>query len=219
MTRAASAARAARATTAPSSLTGPPKRQGRPRPVAATTTASVEVPLASVPSPHRTPAAARSAVFTSVIVMTAFTSAAGSGAASTTTIALIVDGIQTAAGATPAAMRLLSPTVTTARAPRPCSATSARSAVSVWAEVRSPIHGAGTPRRAANSASRASRPGSATCFGTCRFTIARAAPRPPPTTAEETAASGARAVTTTASRSAATSTPSIRTRPAGRRVP
>src|SRR5262249_57018231 len=44
-TPAMSAALAARAAAQPSSLTGPPNRQRSPRPVAATTTASVDVPL------------------------------------------------------------------------------------------------------------------------------------------------------------------------------
>ena len=80
---------------------GPPNRYRAPRPVAATTTASVEVPLATRPSSHRTSAAASSAVLTSVTVITALTSAAGSGAPSTTTIALIVDGAHAAIGLPP----------------------------------------------------------------------------------------------------------------------
>src|SRR5438445_20029 len=88
-----------------------------PRPVAAITTASVEVPEAATPSPIAIPAARSARPLTSVTVITALTSAAGSGSASTTTTVLIVEGVQVAIGEWPAATRLLSPTVTTARAP------------------------------------------------------------------------------------------------------
>src|SRR5207249_4008710 len=213
-TAAPSAYRTARATTAPSWLTGPPKRQRGPRPVAATTTASVDVPLASRPSSQRTPAAVSASVFTSVAVMTALTSAAGSATASTTTIVLIVAGDHATARSSPAATRFDSPTVTTARARIPSAAASANRAFSVHAEVRRPTHGAGTRRRSAKAASLASVSSRRRLFGTCRFTTARAEVRPPPTTAEETTASGSAAVTTTASRSTVTSTPSIIASPA-----
>ncbi len=88
----------ARATTQPSGLAGPPKRAGAPRPVAAITTASVEVPEAARPSSTTRPAARSARPLTSVAVMIALTSAAGSGSASTTTTILIVEGAHVAIG-------------------------------------------------------------------------------------------------------------------------
>src|SRR5262249_41607337 len=117
------------------------RRHGGPRPVAATTTASVEVPLATRPSRHRRSADASSDVLTSVTVMTALTSAAGSAAPSTTTIELIVDGAQTPSGVWPAVMRFDSPTVTTAGAGQPEPPASAKTAFSVHADVSRPTHG------------------------------------------------------------------------------
>src|SRR6266851_5263420 len=111
-----SATRTARATTQPISLAGPPKRAAAPRPVAAITTASVDVPLAARPPAASRPASRSASPFTSVAVITAFTSAAGSGFASTTTMVLIVDAADVATGELPAATGLLSPTVTTASA-------------------------------------------------------------------------------------------------------
>src|SRR5262249_58080866 len=138
---ASSASRAARATTQPKSLIGPPKRHCGPRPVAATTTASVEVPLATRPSSHRRSTDPSSDVLTSVTVMTALTSAAGSAAPSTTTIELIVDGAQRPSGVWPAVTRFDSPTVTTASAIKPDPSASATTAFSVHADVSTPTHG------------------------------------------------------------------------------
>ena len=59
----------------PSSLAGPPKRALAPRPVAAMTTASVEVPLTGPPAASRTPASWSRSALTSVTVMTALTRA------------------------------------------------------------------------------------------------------------------------------------------------
>src|SRR5262249_17928730 len=116
-----SACRAALAAAQPTSVSGPPKRQCAPRPVAATRTASLEVPVAGWPSSQRTPAACRTSVFTSVSVATRLTSAAGSGSASTTAIVLIVAGNHAAGGVSPAALGWRSPPVatTSARAPAP----------------------------------------------------------------------------------------------------
>src|SRR5262249_41770021 len=136
-----SAPRAARATPQPKSLIGPPKRPSGPRPVAATTTASVDVPLAPRPSSHRRSAAASSDVLTSVTVMTALTSAADSAAPSTTTIELIVDGAQTPSGVWPAVMRFDSPTVTTASAIKPDPSAAATTAFSLTPDVSTPTHG------------------------------------------------------------------------------
>ena len=93
---------------------------------------------------------------TSVTVMTALTSAAGSAAPSTTTIALMVDGAHAATGVVPAATRLESPTVTIAIALSPRPLTWATSARSVHAEVSRPTHGPGIARRTVKRGSRPS---------------------------------------------------------------
>jgi len=80
------------------------------------TTASIDVPLAGRPSAHCRPASPRTRDFTSVTVSARFTSAAGSGLASSTTIVLIVPTGAAAAALQPAAIRLPSPTVTTTSA-------------------------------------------------------------------------------------------------------
>src|SRR5262249_12880804 len=206
---ASSASWAARATTQPRSLIGPPNRQRGPRPAAAITTASVDVPLATRPSSHRRSTDASSEVLTSVTVITALTSAAGSGSPSTTTIALIVVGAHTPIGVRPAVMRFDRPTVTTASAVNPEPSASATTAFSVHADVSRPIHGPPISRRSTKAGSRLSVSDSGMFFLTCRFTTARAVPSPPPTNAEDRTVSGSRAVTTTASRSIATSTPWI----------
>src|SRR5207244_6871175 len=124
------AALAARAAAQPRSLTGPPNSQRRPRPVAAMTIASVEVPLAGSPSSVRTPASATTMTLASVTVITRFTSAAGVAAASTTRMVLIVDGSHAATAVGPALAGLLRPTVTIATAVLPSIASVARSAFS-----------------------------------------------------------------------------------------
>src|SRR2546428_182654 len=73
------------------------------------TTASVEVPLTKPPAASRTPASSSRSALTSVTVMIAFTSAAGSGAASTTTMAVIVPCVQRLTEARPAGRRSASP--------------------------------------------------------------------------------------------------------------
>src|SRR5205823_8752293 len=111
-----------------------------------TTTASLEVPVAARPSSQRTPAARRTSVLTSVSVATRFTSAAGSGSASTTAIVLIVAGNHAARALSPAALGFERPTVATTRARTSSAAAVAISALSVDAPVSRPTHGAGTPR-------------------------------------------------------------------------
>src|SRR5215470_18098425 len=162
----------------PSSLAGPPKRARRPRPVAAITTASVEVPLTIPPPVPRTPARSSASTLTSVAVITAFTRAAGSGSASTTMIALMVDGAHTATGSTPAATGLPRPTVITARARMPWACASPTAACSVHAEVRRPTRGAGTPDRSAKRATAPSGSTQGSFLATWRLTIARASRSP-----------------------------------------
>src|SRR5207245_1139167 len=93
---------AERAAAHPSSLTGPPKSNRRPPSVAATTIASVEVPLAGSPSGVRTPASASAMTLASVTVITRLTSAPGAAAASTTRMVLIVEGSHAATALRPA---------------------------------------------------------------------------------------------------------------------
>src|SRR5207237_7856838 len=85
-------------------------------------------------------------------VATRFTSAEGSGSASTTAIVLIVAGSHAARALSPAALRFESPTVATTRARTSAAAAVAISARSVGAPVSRPTHGAGTPRRRAAAA-------------------------------------------------------------------
>src|SRR5262245_8475926 len=197
----------------PSSLAGPPKRARRPRPVAAITTASVEVPLTIPPPGPRTPARSSASTLTSVAVITAFTRAAGSGSASTTMIALMVDGAHTATGSTPAATGLPRPTVITARARMPWACASPTAACSVPAEVRRPTRGAGTPDRSAKRATAPSGSAQGSFLTTWRLTIARASPSPPPHTADESTRSLVSLDTTTAPRPISTAMPGITRRP------
>ena len=106
-------------------------------------------------------------------------------------------------------MRFDRPTVTTASAVSPKPSASATTAFSVHADVRSPTQG---PRISGRSTKRGSNPSvsaSAMFFRTWRFTIARAAVKPPLTNADDSTVSGSCAATTTASRSTVISTPWI----------
>src|SRR4029077_1188818 len=204
-----SATRTACATTQPSGLAGPPKRARAPRPVAAITTASVEVPEAATPSSTTSPAARSARPLTSVAVITALTRAAGSGSASTTTTVLIVEGVQVAIGEWPAEARLLRPTVVIASARRSSVASWAIAARSVKAPVSSPTQGAGTPARRAKAAIIPAGSAQGSCLSTCRLTTARASTKPPWCTAEDRTRSGRSLTSTTASRPASTDTPAI----------
>src|SRR5439155_470462 len=90
------AVRAARARSQPPGAAGPRYGSVTPRPVQASTTASVRVPVAGSPSPVRTPASASAATFASVTVATPFTAAAASMRASTMAITLLVEGAHAA---------------------------------------------------------------------------------------------------------------------------
>src|SRR4029450_9896706 len=124
----------------------------------------------------------------------------------------IVLSVPTGAGAAalqPAAIRLLSPTVTTTSASMSPARSPATCAWAVQAAVNSPTRGDGSPRRSPKASRRRATSSHGQCLSTCRLTIVRAWPSPPPCTAEDSTVSGAAAVTTTASSSISISTPSI----------
>src|SRR5262249_58529816 len=95
-------------------------------------------PLTDPPAASRTSWSGRTRPLTSVTVTIAFTRAAGSGFASTTTIVLMVPCVHGVTGARPAATRLLSPTVATAAAGMPTPSSLPTVARSVHAPVRRP---------------------------------------------------------------------------------
>ena len=131
---------------------GPRRRTARRAPVAATTTASVDVPLAGWPSAVRTSHSRRTMVFASVAVMTAFTIAAGTSVASTRMTMLIVAGGAGAGALTPAEVVLLRPIDTAAATVTPSWVAAATRACSVSAAVISPTNGSAMPQRAAKAA-------------------------------------------------------------------
>src|SRR5437763_10602768 len=97
----------------PTNVTGPAYGRKLPRPVHATAMASVDVPVAAWPSGVRIPCAISTWVLTSVVVMTAFTIAAGVRRPSIRRIMLIVPGPAIATGLRPDVAVLLSLAVAT----------------------------------------------------------------------------------------------------------
>src|SRR5262249_391696 len=187
----------------------PPNCTRAPAPAAAPTRASLDVPLTAPPAASRTSWSWRTRPLTSVTVTIAFTRAAGSGLASTTTIVLMVPCVHGVTGARPAATRLLRPTVATAKVGMPAPSSLPIVACSVPPPVRRPPHRSGTPWAGTYPPSIDAGSVQGSPRATCRFTMARAVTSPPPHTAEESVVSGHAEVRTTASGPINIASPSI----------